>query len=137
MKNDILFQNIYNRTIFNEDNLDILKGINSNSIDLIYLDPPFNKNETFTIEDNKKIKEIKEYFLDLQKKYKMFSNENFEEVFKDDTSSFKDIWSKNDITDEYYSLIDTYNNNLIKYLDSIKKINIKQGRVLLFNLYVY
>ena len=37
--------NIKNRTIFCRDNLDILEGINSNCVDLIYLDPPFNKKE--------------------------------------------------------------------------------------------
>ena len=40
--------NIKNRTIFCKDNLDILQGINSNCIDLIYLDPPFNKKKEFT-----------------------------------------------------------------------------------------
>ena len=40
--------NIKNRTIFCRDNLDILEEINSNCIDLIYLDPPFNKNKKFT-----------------------------------------------------------------------------------------
>ena len=35
------------RTIFCHDNLPILRGINSNSIDLIYLDPPFNKGKEF------------------------------------------------------------------------------------------
>ena len=40
--------NIKNRTIFCKDNLDILQGINSESVDLIYLDTPFNKNKTFT-----------------------------------------------------------------------------------------
>ena len=39
--------NIKNRTIFCNDNLDVLKGINSNAVDLIYLDPPFNKKKTF------------------------------------------------------------------------------------------
>jgi len=39
--------NVRNRTIFNDDNLDVLKGINSQCIDLIYLDPPFNKNKKF------------------------------------------------------------------------------------------
>ena len=38
---------IKSRTIFNRDNLDILKGLNTNSIDLIYLDPPFNKKKVF------------------------------------------------------------------------------------------
>lgn len=37
--------NIKNRTFFCRDNLSVLQGINSNSIDLIYLDPPFNANK--------------------------------------------------------------------------------------------
>ena len=40
--------NVENRTIFCDDNIDILQGINSECIDLIYLDPPFNKNKKFT-----------------------------------------------------------------------------------------
>ena len=40
-------ENIKNRTIFCRDNLDILRGIDSDSIDLIYLDPPFNKKKIF------------------------------------------------------------------------------------------
>ena len=36
------------RTIFCHDNLEVLRGINSACIDLIYLDPPFNKKKTFT-----------------------------------------------------------------------------------------
>ena len=40
--------NINNRTIFCRDNLDILEGLNSESVDLMYLDPPFNKNKVFT-----------------------------------------------------------------------------------------
>lgn len=34
-------------TVFCRDNLDILRGIDSKSIDLIYLDPPFNKGYNF------------------------------------------------------------------------------------------
>ena len=41
-------ENIKNRTIFCRDNLDILRGIDTDSIDLIYLDPPFNKKKTFS-----------------------------------------------------------------------------------------
>ncbi len=41
-------EKVANRTIFCHDNLEILQGINSNSIDLIYLDPPFNKKKQFT-----------------------------------------------------------------------------------------
>ncbi|MBC6425412.1 MAG: GIY-YIG nuclease family protein [Ekhidna sp.] len=40
--------NVDNRMIFCHDNLDILRGINSDCIDLIYADPPFNKKKTFT-----------------------------------------------------------------------------------------
>lgn len=39
--------NIQPSTLFTGDNLDILQGINSESIDLVYLDPPFNKNNDF------------------------------------------------------------------------------------------
>ena len=34
--------NVGSRTLFIGDNLDILRGINSESVDLIYLDPPIN-----------------------------------------------------------------------------------------------
>lgn len=40
--------NVKSRTIFCKDNIDILQGINDECIDLIYLDPPFNKNKKFT-----------------------------------------------------------------------------------------
>lgn len=40
--------NVDNRTIFCRDDLEVLKGINSECVDLIYLDPPFNKNKDFT-----------------------------------------------------------------------------------------
>lgn len=36
------------RSVFAGDNLDVLRGIDSNSIDLIYLDPPFNSNKTYS-----------------------------------------------------------------------------------------
>lgn len=40
--------NIPNRSLFCHDNLEVLQGINSECVDLIYLDPPFNKNKKFT-----------------------------------------------------------------------------------------
>ena len=39
---------IKNRTIFTGDNLGILRGMDDESIDLIYLDPPFNSNKNFS-----------------------------------------------------------------------------------------
>ncbi len=39
--------NLQSRTIFCHDNLPVLRGINSNSMDLIYLDHSFNKGRNF------------------------------------------------------------------------------------------
>ena len=39
--------NFANRTIWTGDNLDILRGMNSECVDLIYLDPPFNSNRNY------------------------------------------------------------------------------------------
>lgn len=39
--------NFVDKTIWTRDNLDILRGLNSETIDLIYLDPPFNSNKTY------------------------------------------------------------------------------------------
>ena len=36
--------NWQNRTLRTGDNLDITRSMNSESVDLIYLDPPFNSN---------------------------------------------------------------------------------------------
>lgn len=36
-----------NKTVFTGDNLHIMRGMNSNSVDLIYLDPPFNSNRIY------------------------------------------------------------------------------------------
>ena len=38
---------VENRTIFENDNLHVLRSLDTDSIDLIYLDPPFNSNRTF------------------------------------------------------------------------------------------
>ena len=39
--------NFADKTIWTGDNLDILRGMNSGCVDLIYLDPPFNSNRTY------------------------------------------------------------------------------------------
>ena len=36
-----------NRTLWTGDNLDIMRGMNSESVDLIYLDPPFNSKRDY------------------------------------------------------------------------------------------
>ena len=42
-----MMTNFSDRTIWTGDNLDILRGLNSASVDLIYLDPPFNSNRNY------------------------------------------------------------------------------------------
>ena len=39
--------NWQNRTLWTGDNLPIMRGMNSESVDLIYLDPPFNSNRDY------------------------------------------------------------------------------------------
>ena len=37
-----------NRTMWTGDNLPVLRGLNNASVALIYLDPPFNSNKTYS-----------------------------------------------------------------------------------------
>ena len=69
--------NVQNRTLFIADNLDIMRGIDSNTIDLIYLDPPFNT----------------------KKNYKAPIGTPAE------GASFKDIWTDEDVKDGWYSVV--------------------------------
>ena len=39
--------NFKNRTLWEGDNLDVMRGLNSESVDLVYLDPPFNSNRNY------------------------------------------------------------------------------------------
>lgn len=39
--------NWQHQTIWTGDNLDIMRGMNAESVDLIYLDPPFNSNRDY------------------------------------------------------------------------------------------
>ena len=39
--------NFASGTVWTGDNLNILRGMNSGCVDLIYLDPPFNSNRTY------------------------------------------------------------------------------------------
>ena len=40
--------NVKNRTIFTGDNLGIMRGMETESVDMIYLDPPFNSNHDYS-----------------------------------------------------------------------------------------
>ena len=113
--------NIKNRTIYCRDNIDVMRGMDDDSIDMIYLDPPFNKNETFVVSERnkKKIEKIRDFFLYQQKKG-LFPKVNFRRLFEE-SPSFDDIWRDNDIRKKEYPLINKFNHELINYLNSIRQ----------------
>ncbi|MYB34264.1 MAG: hypothetical protein F4X92_03910 [Gammaproteobacteria bacterium] len=89
--------NIQNRTIFCHDNLDVLQGINSECIDLIYLDPPFNKNKKFAAP----IGSIAE------------------------GAGFKDIFREEDVKSEWLTTIREDHPELYRYLSGIMGVGKK------------
>ena len=98
-------QNIGERTFFKEDNLKVLRGINSDTIDLIYLDPPFNtKKEQHSTISEAKQDEIKQFIRNfndnISKKRRILSQDlAWKEEYQ--TPTFKDKW--NDKKDLDYS----------------------------------
>ena len=86
--------NVANRTIFCRDNLDILQGIDSNCIDLIYLDPPFNKKKVFTAPIGSSA----------------------------EGASFSDIFRQEDIKDEWLQTIAEDHYNIHELLNAVKNI---------------
>ena len=88
----MLQKNIKNRTIFCKDNLDLLRGMNTETIDLVYLDPPFNKNKTFTAPIGTSA----------------------------EGASFKDIFKEEDVKEEWVKTFEEDNERLFDFLHSIK-----------------
>ena len=86
--------NVSNRTLFIADNLDVMRGINSECIDLIYLDPPFNT----------------------KKQYKAPIGTPAE------GASFKDIWTDEDIKAEWHGEIAERNEELYQVIQSAAQI---------------
>ena len=70
--------NVDNRTLFIADNLDIMRGMDSETIDLIYLDPPFQHQSALAVEGTDR-----------------FTSRG--------SGTFKDIWTDADIKDEWHS----------------------------------
>ena len=83
-----------NRTIFCKDNLEVLRGIDTETIDLIYLDPPFNKKKEFIAPTSTSAK----------------------------GASFKDIFTKEDIKDEWTQTIKEDHFSIHELLNSVKII---------------
>ncbi len=100
MKNNIILKN---RMMFCSDNLSILKNINDNSIDLIYLDPPFNKNKIFKGTSGASFNDI---FIDKNQENinELFFKENFKDIFYY-IDSIKNCSSKGSTNYLYYIAI--------------------------------
>lgn len=96
------------RTIFCHDNLPILRGINSNSIDLIYLDPPFNKGRNFHAPIGTTAQ----------------------------GATFHDIWSPDEVKDEWHNQINDRLPKLYKYLDAVFQVGSRSAKYYLIYMAV-
>ncbi len=82
----------HTNTLYTNDNLYILNGLNSESVDLIYLDPPFNSKRTYSAPIGS----------------------------KSAGASFKDMWTWEDVNEAYLErLVDSYP-SLVKFIQSIQ-----------------
>lgn len=95
-------------TIFCYDNLPILRGINSDSIDLIYLDPPFNKGRNFHAPIGTTA----------------------------EGAEFKDIWSPDDVKDEWHNEVNDRYPSLYKYLNAVEAIGNRSAKYYLIYMAV-
>ena len=87
----------FHNTLYTNDNLYVLSGMNSESVDLIYLDPPFNSKRMYSAPVGSKAA----------------------------GASFKDMWTWKDV-DEYYldTLADNFP-TLVKYIASVGAVHSK------------
>jgi len=85
--------NIKPNALFTEDNLYVLNGMNSDCIDLIYLDPPFNSNRIFSAPVGS----------------------------KGAVAAFKDMWKWDDVDSAYLVRLTEQHPQLVDYITSIEK----------------
>lgn len=84
-------------TLYTADNLFVLTGLNNESIDLIYLDPPYNSKRTYSAPIGT----------------------------KSAGSSFKDMWTWQDVNEAYLEkLIDEYP-SLVRFIQSVQDTHSK------------
>lgn len=95
--------NVENRTLFIRDNLDIMRCMDSECIDLIYLDPPFKSD----------------------KKWKAPIGSPAE------GAEFKDIWTDEDIKDEWYGNIAAQHEELYQIIQASQVTHDKSMRIYL------
>ena len=86
--------NLTNRTLYIADNLEVLRGIDSECVDLIYLDPPFN------------------------------SKRKYEAAKKSIASgaSFKDVWDDDDVNSDWFDEVAKHNPHLYQLIQISESI---------------
>ncbi|MCY4419465.1 MAG: site-specific DNA-methyltransferase [Cytophagales bacterium] len=96
--------NVEPGTIFIKDNLSIMRCMNSDCIDLIYLDPPFNKNKTFTALMDSKAK----------------------------GAEFKDYWERDDVKDADMDYLEKAHEELFALLKVLRGLGIRGSEYYLY-----
>ena len=100
--------NVQNRTLFIADNLDIMHGMDSEIVDLIYLDPPFNT----------------------KKNYKAPIGSPAE------GASFKDIWTDEDVKHEWHGEVAETNEELYQIIQAAETVYDKSMKLYLMAMTV-
>ena len=87
----------FTNKLYTNDNLFILNGLNSNFVDLIYLDPPFNSKRIYSAPVGSKAA----------------------------GSSFKDMWTWQDVNEAYLDTLADKYSSLTKFISTVGKIHSK------------
>ena len=89
--------NEFQNTLFTHDNLFVLHGMNSEIADLIYIDPPFNSKRMYSAPVGTKAA----------------------------GTSFKDMWSWEDVNEAYLETLATKYPSLVKFIQAIEGLHSK------------
>ena len=100
--------NVENRTLFIPDNLDIMRGMDSETVDLIYLDPPFNTNRNYKAPIGSPA----------------------------EGAEFKDIWTDKEIEDEWHGQIAAEHEELYQIIQASEAVYDKSMKIYLMAMAV-
>ena len=122
--------NAINRGVYIADNLPFLKSLNDECIDLVCIDPPFAKNETFTGEKLKPplTRQEKENELRLLKQWGIENKTDADKAgvaWPDESQGgYKDIWSwEDDIHEEWMNQLDANYEGISKVIDASRYVH--------------
>ena len=82
-----------NRTLFIQDNIKVLSAIKKQTVDLIYIDPPYN------------------------------SGQKFKDPLNDKSTFFKDIWTMDDVKKEWFAYLSKKHKKVYEIINSVGIIN--------------